>query len=179
MATSHFIGSDLSQKLASSMQNCTSSILYSTLRMASLCAHGYGTPFTILMDNDGNVEVHERTLNAKFHFEQGSICIEEEVLSNSGKMVETNLQLKLRNDEVVVWYLCSGTYRVFRLIASQMATSTIFLTPKSATSTVQVPNVTEVNVEFELLKVTLLIDSNNVILPLVKLGDISAFAFGS
>jgi hypothetical protein len=60
-----------------------------------------------------------------------------------------------------------------------MATSTIFLTPKSATSTVQVPNVTEVNVEFELLKVTLLIDSNNVILPLVKLGDISAFAFGS
>ena len=118
MAISHFIGLDLSQKLASSMHNCTSSILYSTLRMAFLCAHGNGSPFTILMDNDGNVEVHERILNGKFHFELGSICIEEEVLSNSGRMVETNLQLKLRNDEVVIWYFCIGTYRVFKLTTS-------------------------------------------------------------
>ena len=60
-----------------------------------------------------------------------------------------------------------------------MAISTIFLIPKSATSIVQVPNLTKVKVEFGLLKVKSFTDSNNDILPLVKLGDTFVFAFGS
>jgi hypothetical protein len=106
------------------------------LWMAFLCAHGHGIPFTILVGDDGNVEVHKRLLNAKFQFKLDSIYIKEEVFLDSGEMVETILQLKFKNDKDVVWYLHSRIYRVFGLIVSQMAASTVFLTPKSATSTV-------------------------------------------
>ena len=88
----------------------------------------------MLVGDDGNVEVHERLLNAKFQFKLDSIYIEEEVFLDCSEMVETILQLKFRNDKDVVWYLHSRIYRVFGLIISQMVTSIVFLTPKFATS---------------------------------------------
>lgn len=108
--------------------------------MASLHAHGHGSFFTMLVGNNGNDEVQKRLLNAKFHFELDSIYIEEEVFLDSGEMVETIMQLKLKNDEDVVYYLRSGAYRVFGLITSQIAASIVFLTLESTTFIVQVLN---------------------------------------
>jgi hypothetical protein len=109
LAKSHFKRSYFSSELSSSMHDYISSILYSTLRMAFLHAHEHGTSFTILVDDNGNIEVQERLLNTKFHFKLGSIYIEEEVFLGSSEMVETILQLKFKNDEDVVWCLRSRT----------------------------------------------------------------------
>jgi hypothetical protein len=48
----------------------------------------------------GHTQVYANVLHARFGFHPTSIYIEEEVLSESGKVDKTILQLSFRNDEV-------------------------------------------------------------------------------
>jgi hypothetical protein len=60
---------------------------------------------------------------ARFGFHPTSIYIEEKVLSESGKVDRTILQVSFCDDEGQLWLLPLGRYRAFGLNAALMATS--------------------------------------------------------
>jgi hypothetical protein len=71
-----------------------------------------------------HIRVYANVLHARFEFHPTSIYIEEEVLSESGKVDRTILQLSFRDDEGQFWLLPLGRYRAFGFNAALMATST-------------------------------------------------------
>ena len=75
-------------------------------------------------------------LHAFFGFHPTSIYIEKELLSESGKVDRTILQLSLYGDEGQLWLLLLGRYRAFGLNAAFMATSTNLLFQPSDMSSV-------------------------------------------
>jgi hypothetical protein len=72
---------------------------------------------------DGHTQVYANVLYAFFGFHPTSIYIEEEVLSESGKVDRTILQLSFRDDEGQLWLLSPSQYRAFGLNATLMAAS--------------------------------------------------------
>jgi len=111
------------------MHDSKSSIFYQVLRMASLCAHGHGIPFTTPVGEDGIVTISEQLLSLRFHFRIGSMNVEKEIFDDNGMLTETILQLKCRDTEGFAWTLSSGTYGVFGFSDSQMSVSTILVNP--------------------------------------------------
>jgi hypothetical protein len=85
----------------------------------------------------GHARVYASILHALFGFHPTSIYIEEEVLSESGKVDRTILQLSLRDDESELWLLPPGRYRAFGLNAALMAASTDLVFQPSDMSSVQ------------------------------------------
>jgi hypothetical protein len=72
----------------------------------------------------GHARVYASVLHACFGFHSISIYIKEEMLSESGKVDRTILQLSFRDDEGQLWLLPLGRYRAFGLNAALMAAST-------------------------------------------------------
>jgi hypothetical protein len=95
----------------------------------------------------GHARLYASVLYARFGFHPTSIYIEEEVLSKSGKVTRTILQLSLRDDEGQLWLLPPGRYRVFGLNTALMAASTDLVSQPSDMSSVQPPLLHSVKLE--------------------------------
>lgn len=159
------------------MHDSKSTIFYQVLRMATLRAHGHGTPFTTPVKEDGIVTISEQLLSLRFHFRIRSMYVEKEIFDDNGMLTETILQLKCRDTEGFAWTLSNGTYGVFGLSDSQMSVSTILVTPPTSTSTVQVPALAKVKIEGSLPHVHVISDSDDDIVPEINLADTSVNIF--
>jgi hypothetical protein len=94
-----------------------------------------------------HARVYANVLHARFGFHPTSIYIEEEVLSESGKVDRTILQVSFRNDEGQLWLLPPGRYRAFGLNVALMAASTDLVLQPSNMSSVQPPLLHSVKLE--------------------------------
>jgi hypothetical protein len=83
--------------------------------------------------------VYANVLHARFGFHPTSIYIEEVVLSESGKVDKTILQLSFRDDEGQLWLLPPNRYKAFGLNAALMAASTDLVWQPLDMSSVQAP----------------------------------------
>jgi hypothetical protein len=92
--------------------------------MAYIRASGHSVLLMMQIVEGGHARVYANVLHARFGFHPTSIYIEEEVLSESGKVDRTILQLNFRDDEDQLWLLSPGRYRAFGLNAAFMAAST-------------------------------------------------------
>jgi hypothetical protein len=84
----------------------------------------------------GHTRVYANVLHARFEFHPASIYIEEEVLSELGKVDRTILQLSFRDDEGQLWLLPPGRYRAFGLNTALMAAPIDLVSQPSDTSSV-------------------------------------------
>ena len=161
------------------MHDCTSSIFYSTLRMASLRSHDGGIPFVMSVGPDNKVVVEERLLSLRFGFRAGTIYVEEEIFDDNGEILECVFQVKDSTPDGYVWTLSTGTFKVYGLSHAQMSESTVLLTPPPSTSTVQVPGLASVKIEPSDNSVHLLSDSDDDTHSEIKLGDTRSNPFQS
>jgi hypothetical protein len=67
--------------------------------MTYIKAFGHSIPLMMQIAKGGHARVYANVLHACFGFHPTSIYIEEEVLSESGKVDRTILQLSFRDDE--------------------------------------------------------------------------------
>ena len=88
--------------------------------MATIRANGTGIPLSLPLDVDGKVIVHESLLSAKFGFLIGRMYVEQEVVSESGEVIETILQLKTRQEDGDVWILSAGLFKVLSFSDSEL-----------------------------------------------------------
>jgi hypothetical protein len=92
--------------------------------MAYIRATGHSVPLMMQIAEGGHARVYANVLHAYFGFHPTSIYIEEEVLSELGKVNRTIPQLSFRNDEGQYWLLPLGRCRAFGLNVALMAAST-------------------------------------------------------
>jgi hypothetical protein len=92
--------------------------------MAYIRATEHSVPLIMQIAEGGYARVYASVLHARFGFHPTSIYIEEEVLSESGKVDRTILQLSLGDDEGQLWLLPPSRYRAFGLNVALMAAST-------------------------------------------------------
>jgi hypothetical protein len=92
--------------------------------MAYIRATSHSVPLMIQIAEGGHARVYANVLHTRFGFHPTSIYIEEEVLSDSGKVDRTILQLSFRDNEGQLWLLPPGRYRAFGLNTALMAAST-------------------------------------------------------
>jgi hypothetical protein len=133
--------------------------------MAYIRATGHSVPLMMQIAEGGHARVYASVLHARFGFHPTSIYIEEEVLSESGKVDRTILQLSLRDDEGQFWLLPPGRYRAFGLNAALMAASTDLVSQPSDMSSVQPPLLHSVKLEKPDNLVNLSSDSSEGALP--------------
>jgi hypothetical protein len=107
--------------------------------MAYIRASGHNIPLMMQIAEGGHARVYANVLHARFGFHPTSNYIEEEVLSESGKVDRTILQLSLRDDEGHFWLLPLGRYRAFGLNTAFMAASMNFVSQPSDMSSIQPP----------------------------------------
>jgi hypothetical protein len=91
--------------------------------------------------------VYANVLHAHFKFHSTSIYIEEEVLSESGKVDRTIFQLSFRDDEGQLLLLLPGRYKAFGLNAALMAASTDLVLQPLDMSNIQLPLLHSVKLE--------------------------------
>jgi hypothetical protein len=89
--------------------------------MAYIRATGHSVPLMMQIVEDGHARVCANVLHARFRFHPTSIYITEEVLSESGKVDKSILQLNFHDDEGQLWLLPTRRYRAFGLNAALMA----------------------------------------------------------
>jgi hypothetical protein len=92
--------------------------------MVYIRASGHSVPLMMHIAEGGHARVYANVLHARFGFHLTSIYIEEEVLSESGKVDKTILQVSFQDDEGQLWLLPLSCYRAFGFNAAFMATST-------------------------------------------------------
>jgi hypothetical protein len=107
--------------------------------MTYIKASGHSVPLMMQIAEGGHIRVYANLLHAHFGFHPTSIYIEEEVLSESGKVDRTILQLSLRDDEGQLWLLPPGQYKAFGLNAAFMAASMDLVSQPSDISSIQPP----------------------------------------
>ena len=73
--------------------------------------------------------------------------LEYEIFSADGQVCETILIQNNRADHDLMWILRHDSFRVIGLSESQMQASTVVLANQSSTSTIQMPNVANVELE--------------------------------
>jgi hypothetical protein len=113
----------------------------------------------------GHARVYANVLHARFGFHPTSIYIEEEVLSESGKVDRTILQLSFRDDEGQLWLLPLGRYRVFGLNPALMAAFTDLVSQPSDMSNILSPLLHSMKLEKSDNLVNLFNDSSEGALP--------------
>jgi hypothetical protein len=113
----------------------------------------------------GHARVYANVLHARFGFHPTSIYIEEEVLSESGKVDRTILQFSFQDDEGQFWLLPLGRYRAFGLNSALMAASTDLVSQPSNMSSIQPPLLHFVKLEKPNNLVNLSSDSSEGALP--------------
>ena len=145
--------------------------------MATICANGTGIPLSLPLDVDGKVLVHESLLSAKFGFLIGRMYVEQEVVLESGEVIETVLQLKTRQEDGDVWILSTGLFKVFGFSDSELQGSTVCLTPASITSTVLLTPLVQVKTEPDTIPFTLLSNFDDDVVPVVDLVSTNQYPF--
>jgi hypothetical protein len=115
--------------------------------MAYIRASGHSLPLMMQIAEGGHARVYANLLHARFGFHPTLIYIEEEVLSESGKVDRTILQISFCDDEGQLWLLPPGQYRAFGLNAALMAASTNLVSQPSDMSSVQPPLLYSVKLE--------------------------------
>jgi hypothetical protein len=133
--------------------------------MAYIRATGHSVLLMMQIAKGGHARVYVNVLHARFGFHPTSIYIEEEVLSKSGKVDRTILQLNFRDDEGQLWLLPPGRYRVFGLNAAFMAASTDLVSHPSDISSVQPPLLHSMKLEKSDNLVNLSSDSSEGVVP--------------
>jgi hypothetical protein len=133
--------------------------------MAYIKATGHSVPLMMKIAKGGHARVYASVLHARFGFHPTLIYIEEEVLSESGKVDRTILQLSLRDDEGQLWLLPPGRYRAFGLNAALMAVSSDLVSQPSDMSSVQPPLLHSMKLEKPDNLVNLSSDSSEGALP--------------
>jgi hypothetical protein len=116
--------------------------------MAYIRAFGHNVLLVLQIAEDGHARVYVHVLHACFGFHLTSIYIEEEVMSKSGEVDRSILQLRFRDNDGYHWILPPGRYRAFGLTAALMAASTDLLSQPSNMSSVQPPFLHSVKLEF-------------------------------
>jgi hypothetical protein len=133
--------------------------------MAYIKASSHSVPLMMQIAEGGHARVYVNVLHARFGFHPTSIYIEEEVLSESGKVDRTILQLSLHDDEGHLWLLPPDRYRAFGLNAALMAASTDLVSQPSYMFNVQPPLLHSVKLEKPDNLVNLSSDSSEGALP--------------
>jgi hypothetical protein len=133
--------------------------------MACIRAFGHSDPLMIQIVEGSHARVYTNVLHARFGFHPTSIYIKEEVLSESGKVYRTILQLSFHDDEGQLWLLPLDRYRAFGLNAALMAASTDLVSQPSDMSSVQPPLLHSVKLEKPDNLVNLSSDSSEGALP--------------
>ena len=155
------------------LQESPSFVKFFVFRMASFHTEGYGAPFMVPLDNLGEVCVHEQLMSLRFAFHIGTIYVEKEIFDDSSQICETILQRKSTTAEGDVWNLTRGMYRVFGFTDAQLSASTVLVTPRNSTSTVQVPTQPTVKIEPSNVNVHVISDSDDDAIPDGPTGDTS------
>jgi hypothetical protein len=137
--------------------------------MAYIRASGHNVPLVLQIVEDGHARVYAHVLHARFGFHLTSIYIEEEIMSESGEVDRSILQLRFRDNDGHHWVLPPGRYRAFGLTAALMAASTDLLSQPSDMSSVQPPLLHSVKLEFPDGLVHLSSDSSEDELPSASL----------
>jgi hypothetical protein len=73
--------------------------------MVYIWASGHNVPLVLQIGEDGYAWLYAHVLHAHFEFDQSSIYIEEEVLSELGEVDRSILQLRFRDNEGHHWVL--------------------------------------------------------------------------
>jgi hypothetical protein len=133
--------------------------------MAYIHASGHNVPLILQIAEDGHARVYAHVLHARFGFHLTSIYIEEEVMSKSGEVDRSILQLRFRDNDGHHWVLPPRRYRAFGLTAAFMAASTNLLSQPSDMSSVQLPLLHSIKLEFPDSLVHLSSDSSEDELP--------------
>ena len=134
--------------------------------MATIRALHHSIPLMIPLGDDGLAKVAESFLSLRFRFHPDSIHVEEEVFNDNGDLNHTVLQMFFRIDDGRVWFLLPGKYKAIGVTESEMATTTVLLTPGvSFTSTTQAPLLATVKKEPGIQDVTLLSDDSDDDVP--------------
>jgi hypothetical protein len=133
--------------------------------MAYIRASGHSVPIMMQIAEGSHARMYANVLHARFGFHPTSIYIEEEVLSESGKVDRTILQLSFCDDEGQLWLLPPSRYRAFGLNAALMAASTDLVLQPSYMSSVQPPLLHSVKLEKPDNLVNLSSDSSEGALP--------------
>jgi hypothetical protein len=120
----------------------------------------------IPLGDDGLAKVAGSFFSLRFSLNPESIHIEEKVFNDNGDLSHTVLQMSVRIDDARVWFLLPGKYKAIGVTESDMATTTVLLTPGvSLTSTTQAPLLATVKKEPNIEEVTLLSDDSNDDVP--------------
>ena len=120
--------------------------------MAILYADGVRVPLTFWMQEDGLAYVTSQRLSIRFGFREDTIIVDEDIFDVvTSELTHTIGRVSQRDENNnLFWSLHPGSYRVYGLIYSQMATSTEILTPRSSsTYTIQTPLSVDVKVKLE------------------------------
>ena len=147
------------------LQESPSFVNFFVFRMASFRTDGYGAPFMVPLNDLGEVCVHEQLLSLRFAFRIGTIYVEKEIFDDSGQICEIFLQRKSTTAEGDIWNLIRGMYRVFGLTDAQLSASTVLVTPRNSTSTVQVPIQPTVKIELSDVNMHVISDCDNDAIP--------------
>ena len=139
--------------------------------MATIRAEHHSIPLRVPLGDDNLASVSAAFLAMRFGFHLDSIHVEEEVFDDAGDLSHTVFQMSFHINNGRVWFLLPGTYKAMGVTESDMAASTVLLTPGgSTTSTAQVPLPATVKKEPGIEEVTLLSDSDD---DLVRAPEIS------
>jgi hypothetical protein len=122
-------------------------------------------------------ETSELVTERVVHLE--SSYLEQDMYSAYGKVYKMILVQKNKTEVGFMWILALGSFRVVGLFESQMQASTVTLTNKSGTSTIQILFVTTVKLEITYDNVFVLLDSEDDICASVDLSNTSSFSFKS
>ena len=118
--------------------------------------------------------MHEQLLSLRFAFCIGKIYVEKEIFDDSGQICETVLQRNSTTIDGVVWNLTRRMYRVFGLTDAQFSASTVLVTPRNSTSTVQIFTQPTVKIEPTDVIVHVISNSDDDAIPDAPIGDTSA-----
>jgi hypothetical protein len=107
--------------------------------MACIRVDGHEVPLMFPVEDGGRARVLSHLLHVRFRFVESSVYVEEEKMSESGKLKEFVPVLKSMEDAGHCWYLSPGNYRAYGLPLSTLGSSTEILSRQSDNSTVDMP----------------------------------------
>lgn len=102
--------------------------------MASICFDSHKLPLWIFYNDGRNSIISVVLLSARFHFIEGSIQVQEEVLDDEGVKIHTIYETQFERDDGRVYISGSRKYKVFGLILYEMHASIEILIHRRSTT---------------------------------------------
>ena len=113
--------------------------------MATIRVHGSFVPFMLPFYDDGHVGVSKDLVSLRFNLQIGTMYLEQEMYYVDGEVYE--MILVQTNKTVGLFYVNFGAFREIGFFESQMQASTVILTNKSGTFTIQISSIAHVKLE--------------------------------